>query len=104
MTERQQDVFQAISDPGRRQMLQLLATGSMTINAMASNFDMSRPAVSKHLKLLELAGFICIVDKGRERCCTLKEEGFNQLRQWMTFYDQFWAGRLRKLGDLLETN
>ena len=66
MTAQKLDVFQVIADPSRRQMLQLLSNNSMTINALAENFDMSRPAVSKHIKIMHNAGFISITDIGRE--------------------------------------
>ncbi|MEO9031827.1 MAG: metalloregulator ArsR/SmtB family transcription factor, partial [Ginsengibacter sp.] len=65
------DAFQVIADPSRRQILQLLSKNSLTINALAENFDMSRPAVSKHIKILESAKFISIENIGRERYCLL---------------------------------
>ena len=95
------DVFQVIADPSRRQMLLLLSKNSLTINALAENFDMSRPAVSKHVKILHGAGFINIEDIGRERYCTLKQDGFNELQDWINFFDKFWAGKLKKLEALL---
>lgn len=95
------DVFQVIADPSRRQMMQLLSKESMTINALAENFDMSRPAVSKHIKIMEQAGFITIKDIGRERHCTLKQEGFNELQQFIDYFDKFWLGKLKKLETLL---
>ncbi|MGZ3813127.1 MAG: ArsR/SmtB family transcription factor [Mucilaginibacter sp.] len=95
------DVFQVIADPSRRQMLMLLSTESRTINSLAENFDMSRPAVSKHIKILDSAGFISIQDIGRERHCTLKQEGFTALHEWLNYFDQFWANKLRKLENLL---
>jgi DNA-binding transcriptional ArsR family regulator len=95
------DAFQVIADPSRRQILRLLSQESRTINALAQNFDMSRPAVSKHIKVLHYAGFISIEDIGRERYCTLKQEGFKELQQWMDYFDQFWAGKLKKLETLL---
>lgn len=95
------DVFQVIGDPSRRKMLMLLFAGSLTINHLAENFEMSRPAVSKHVKILETAGFISIQDIGRERYCTLKEDGFEELRDWISFFDKFWATKLKKLEDLL---
>lgn len=73
------DAFQVIADPSRRQMLMMLSKDSMTINSLAGNFDMSRPAVSKHIKILHGAGFISIKDIGRERYCTLKQDGFNDV-------------------------
>jgi DNA-binding transcriptional ArsR family regulator len=95
------DPFQAVGDPSRRQMLKLLSKESLTINALAENFDMTRPAVSKHVKILYTAGFITIEDIGRERHCMLKQSGFKQLQQWIDYFDQFWAVKLRKLEDLL---
>lgn len=78
-----QDIFQAIADPTRRQILQLLSAGSMTINALSDQFDMSRPAVSKHLKVLHDSGMINIKDVGRERHCMLDASGFQGLSQWL---------------------
>src|SRR6201996_7485071 len=95
------DAFQVIGDASRRKMLMLLSNDSLSINSLAENFDMSRPAVSKHIKILEYAGFISIEDIGRERYCTLKQDGFNNLQQWMSFFDTFWKTRLKKLDTLL---
>lgn len=67
MTTQTPDAFQVIADQSRRQMMQLLSKQSMTINALAENFDMSRPAVSKHIKIMHNAGFISIINIGRER-------------------------------------
>lgn len=100
--QQQADIFQAIADPGRRYMLQLLSKESMSINALAEHFDMSRPAVSKHIKILSLAGFIAIEDVGRERHCTLNKEGFDELQEWIDEYDKFWTGKLKKLADLMD--
>ena len=95
------DAFQVIADPSRRQMMQLLSKDSMTINALAENFDMSRPAVSKHIKIMYNAGFISITDIGRERYCTLKQDGFNELQDFISSFDKFWANKLQKLEILL---
>ena len=95
------DAFQVIADPSRRQMMQLLSKDSLTINALAENFDMSRPAVSKHLKIMYNAGFISIKDIGRERYCTLKQDGFNELQDFINYFDKFWKGKLKKLELLL---
>ena len=75
----------------------MLTKDSMSINSLAENFDMSRPAVSKHIKILYGAGFISIENIGRERYCTLKQDGFNQLQQWLNYYDDFWKSKLKKL-------
>jgi len=95
------DAFQAIGDTNRRHMLRLLSKESLTINALAENFDMSRPAVSKHIKILYSAGFITIEDIGRERHCMLSQQGFKELRQWIDYFDKFWHSKLKKLEDLL---
>ena len=97
------DAFQAIADPSRRRILMLLSKDRLTINSLAENFEMSRPAVSKHIKILEHAGFISIDDVGRERYCTLKQEGFDQLQAWIDFFDNFWKTKLKKLESLLQT-
>jgi DNA-binding transcriptional ArsR family regulator len=101
MTTRTLDAFQVIADPSRRQMLKLLSKDSMTINAIAENFTMSRPAVSKHIKILYNAGFISIKDIGRERHCVLKQDGFNELQEFINFFDKFWSAKLNKLQTLL---
>jgi DNA-binding transcriptional ArsR family regulator len=95
------DPFQAIGDPSRRQMLHLLSKQNLTINALAENFDMTRPAVSKHIKILYGAGFISIEDIGRERHCRLNKKGFQDLQQWIGYFDQFWQIKLKKLDDLI---
>ena len=85
------DTFQVIADPSRRKMLMLLTEDSLTINSLAENFDMSRPAVSKHIKILYSA----------ERYCTLKQDGFNELRKWISYFDGFWISKLKNLETLL---
>ena len=101
MTVQNLDAFQVIADPSRRQMMMLLSKDSMTINALAENFDMSRPAVSKHIKIMYNAGFISITDIGRERYCTLRQDGFNDLQDFISYFDKFWVGKLKKLEALL---
>ena len=95
------DAFQVIADPSRRQMLMMLSKNSMTINSIAENFDMSRPAVSKHIKVMYQAGFISITDIGRERYCTLKQDGFDELQDFINYFDSFWASKLKKLETIL---
>ena len=97
------DTFQVIGDPSRRKMLMLLSNDNMTINSLADNFDMSRPAVSKHVKILETAGFISVTDVGRERYCMLKKDGFEELQAWLNYFDDFWASKLKKLENLLNS-
>src|SRR5579872_5949141 len=103
MTASTPDVFQVIADPSRRQMLQLLSKDSMTINALAENFAMSRPAVSKHIKILYNAGFLSIKDIGRERHCVLKQDGFRELQEFIDSFDKFWTTKPRKLETILNS-
>ena len=98
------DVFQVIADPSRRQMLMLLSKESRTINSLAENFDMSRPAVSKHIKILETAGFISIREAGRERYCILQPKGFEEFRAWLEYFDKFWHSKLHNLEKLMNKN
>jgi DNA-binding transcriptional ArsR family regulator len=102
MSDKTPDVFQVLADPSRRQMMHLLSRETMTINALAENFEMSRPAVSKHIKLMHNAGFISIKDIGRERHCTLKQDGFIELQNFIDGFDKFWATKLRRLETLLK--
>ena len=103
MVQLKDEVFRAIGDPSRRQILQLLSQESLTINSLADNFDMSRPAVSKHVKILYGAGFISIEDIGRERYCTLNKDGFLALQQWISYFDGFWKSKLKNLEGLLNS-
>ena len=95
------DAFQVIADPSRREILGMLTKDTYNINALAENFDMSRPAVSKHIKILQTAGFITIQEIGRERHCILNQEGFNELKNWISHFDKFWSSKLQKLDNVL---
>ena len=79
----------------------LLTKDKQAINTLAGNFDMSRPAVSKHVKVLYEAGLILIKDQGRERYCELNPAGLDEIKSWLTFFDQFWNNKLQNLEDLL---
>lgn len=102
MKQQNNDVFQVVADPTRRQILRLLLKDSLTINTLAEQFDMSRPAVSKHIKILHGGGFISIQDIGRERHCILNQEGFEKLQEWINYFDKFWQSKLEKLKMLLD--
>jgi DNA-binding transcriptional ArsR family regulator len=95
------DPFSALADVHRREMLMLLSKNKLSINALAENFDISRPAVSKHIKVLHEAGLISITDRGRERYCELHEEGFSEVKEWLNYFDKFWKSKLQSLEDLL---
>lgn len=88
------DVFQVVADPTRRKILEILTEGSHTINSLAENFDISRPAVSKHIWILEDAGFITITNEGRERHCSLHTDGFLEVQRWLSFFTDFWRNKI----------
>jgi DNA-binding transcriptional ArsR family regulator len=96
------DVFQVIADPSRRQILRLLTKDKYNINSISERFDMSRPAISKHIKILETAGFVSIEVIGRERYCILNQEGFDEIRNWINYFDKFWNSKLKNLETVLK--
>jgi len=95
------DVFQAIADPTRRDIIHLLTRRSLTLNGVAENFDISRPAISKHIKILVECGLVSITDKGRERHCTVTLKRLNEVSKWVEQYRHFWNTKLDALGDFL---
>jgi DNA-binding transcriptional ArsR family regulator len=95
------DPFHAISDGNRREILMLLTNQKLSINSLADNFDISRPAISKHIKVLYEAGFIQISEEGRERYCELNAAGFDEVKQWITYFEQFWTKKFQNLENLL---
>ena len=100
------DVFQAIADPTRREIIGLLANRQLNLNAIADNFDISRPAVSKHIKILTQCGLITIKQDGRDRYCKANFTKLNEVSDWVEQYRKFWTEKLDALGDFLdkETN
>jgi DNA-binding transcriptional ArsR family regulator len=88
------DVFQAIADPVRRDIIEMLAVESLTINAVAEKFDVSRPAISKHLKILKECDIISIEQQGRERFCTIQPKKLIPAFLWIDQYKQLWEDKL----------
>lgn len=100
--EARRDVFQAIADPTRRQIIGLVASGSHNLNAIAENFDMSRQAISLHIKILTECGLVQIRQQGRERYCEAKLEKLNEVSAWVEQYRQFWTNKLDALEKFLD--
>lgn len=96
------DVFQAIADPNRRAILSLLAEKRMTLNGVAENFRISRPAVSKHIKILKECGLVVVIPQGRERYVEARFDKLNEVSHWIEKYRQIWEARFNRLDDLLE--
>ncbi|MCL6265577.1 ArsR/SmtB family transcription factor [Flagellimonas myxillae] len=88
------DVFQAIADPVRRDIIQLLAKQELTVNAVAEQFDVSRPAISKHLKILEECGIITFDQQGRERYCLIQPKNLIPAFLWIDQYRNLWEEKL----------
>ncbi len=96
------DVFQAIADPTRRQIINMVAHQSLNVNAVAEKFDVSRTAIYKHIKLLTECGLIEVKQKGRERFCEARLEKLNQVSDWVAQYKQFWEQKLDSLENYLD--
>lgn len=88
------DIFQAIADPNRRQIIDLLSKEPMTLNAIAEKFQISRPAISQHIKHLEACGVVEIEQKGRERYCKIKPQSLIPAFLWLEQYQQQWIQRI----------
>jgi DNA-binding transcriptional ArsR family regulator len=101
MVESLDAVFQALSNAPRRIMLRALAEGERTVGDLASPFEMSLAAVSKHLKVLEGAGLVERRAEGRTTVCRLRPEPLTEVGEWVAFVERFWAGRLDRLELLL---
>lgn len=96
------DPWQALADPTRRQIIEVLSKAPQTVNTIAENFDISRPAISKQLKILEASSLISIEKRGRERICTLTLAPLQEVQNWVQQYEAFWLNKLDKLDDYLK--
>ncbi|HVW97357.1 MAG TPA: metalloregulator ArsR/SmtB family transcription factor [Mucilaginibacter sp.] len=96
------DVFQAIADPTRREIIGLIANQSLNLNAIADKFEISRPAVSKHIKILTQCGLLTIHQDGRDRYCQANFGKLNEVSAWVEQYRRFWTQKLDALGDFLD--
>jgi DNA-binding transcriptional ArsR family regulator len=97
-------VFRAIADPTRREILSLLRSGRQTVGEIAGNFRMSRPAVSKHLRLLRTAGLVVIRHDGTARLCGLNAKPLRAINDWLRDYETFWSESMRSLKSYVEEN
>jgi DNA-binding transcriptional ArsR family regulator len=99
--EARRDVFQAIADPTRRQIINLIAHKAMNLNTIAENFNISRPAISQHIKILTECGMVVVRQEGRERFCEAKLDGLSEVSTWVDQYRQLWNEKFDSLGSYL---
>ena len=95
------DVFQAIADPTRREIINMVARQSMNVNSVAGNFDVSRTAIYKHVKILTECGLIVVKQQGRERFYEAHLEKLREISDWVEQYRQFWTARFDALENYL---
>lgn len=91
------DVFQAIADPTRRQIIHMISGKSMNINSVAENFDVSRTAIYKHIKILTECGLVEIKQQGRERYCQARLKKLSEVSDWIEQYSNFWNAKFDNL-------
>jgi DNA-binding transcriptional ArsR family regulator len=94
--------FAALADPTRRAILARLAEGEASVLELAEPFEMSQPAISKHLKVLERAGLISRGRDAQRRPCRIEAQPLGEATVWLEEYRRFWEGRFQRLDDLLE--
>jgi len=96
------DVFQAIADPTRREIINLVAYQSLNLNAIAEKFDVSRPAISQHIKILTECGLVILKKQGRERYCEAKLSQLSEVSEWIERFRKLWEDRFNALDNVLE--
>ena len=96
-------VFSALSDSTRRAMLSRLASGEMSVTDLARPFTLSKPAITKHLKVLEKAGLMRRQISGRVHICRLEPGSLSQVSQWVAFYEKFWTSKFDALDSYLSS-
>lgn len=96
------DVFQAIADPTRREIIRLVAQESLNLNAIAEKFQVSRPAISQHIKILTECGLITMKQRGRERYCEAKLDKLKEVSSWVEQYKRFWDEKIDALEKYLD--
>ena len=101
MMQPRRDVFQAIADPTRREIINLIAYKSLNLNSIAENFDVSRPAISQHIKILVECGLISIEKQGRERYCAPRLQQLSEVSVCIERYRKLWDERFTSLDKLL---
>ena len=97
-----QDIFQAIADPTRRAIINMIAVQPHNVNAIAERFDVSRQAISLHIQILTDCGLIAIRQQGRDRFCEAQLDQLNEVSIWVDQYRQHWESKLDSLEKYVE--
>lgn len=100
--EKRRDVFQAIADPTRREIIQLISRESLNLNAIADHFDSARPTISQHIKILTECGLIIIKKQGRERFCEAKLDKLQEVSSWVQQYSKAWNETIDAMENFLK--
>ncbi|MCG8407194.1 MAG: metalloregulator ArsR/SmtB family transcription factor [Phycisphaerales bacterium] len=95
-------VFQAIADPTRRRILDLLKKHEHPVNSLHEHFDMTQPALSQHLRVLREVGVVSRRRQGRQQIYCLNAVMLKEVYDWVGHYEQFWRGKLNALGEYLD--
>ncbi|WP_067706997.1 ArsR/SmtB family transcription factor [Nocardia yamanashiensis] len=95
-------VFGALANPTRRDILELLLEDEQSVQVIAERFDMARPSVSEHLKVLRDAGLVTEEKRGRQRFYRVEPEPLHDLQSWLDPFERFWRKRLHALGEVLD--
>ncbi len=100
----QRDVFSAIADPTRREIIEIISKKAVNIHDLASAFSISRPAVRKHVRILQECGMVKIRKEGKERYCQPNLEALGEIAIWVHQYRRFWNAKLDRLEELLKND
>ena len=95
------DVFQAIADPTRRDIISIIANKAMTSNDVAESFKVSRQAISKHIRILNECGLLTVDYRGRKRCYSLQPEKLEQIADWIEPFRTMWQSKFNTLDDII---
>jgi DNA-binding transcriptional ArsR family regulator len=96
------DAFNAVAEPRRRQILDVLAGGERPVNDLVARLDLAQPQVSKHLRVLRQVGLVEVRDEGRQRMYRLNGQSLRPIHDWVKQYERTWTGRFEALDEVLE--
>jgi DNA-binding transcriptional ArsR family regulator len=100
--ESRRDVFQAIADPTRRDIIKLISRQSLTLNTIAENFPVSRQAISVHIRIMQECGLILIQQQGRERFCSIEPKKLAEVADWVEPFRKMWEDRFDRVDQIIK--